>query len=289
MTGTIGVAISTTGDEHRIGFLETCVEAWRKVLPLGSTLVVTVDGDEAAAQRVYRAIDPTKFGNVIRVGHSRFGCGPYDGRLGVAVNKNTGLEYLMDAHVEHAFLCDDDTWPLSYDALDLHIGLGQPHSMVCWGAHRMRLADMKDGGMAEWTWPRGVLLYVQPQVLAVVGGMDERFGPGGHEHAEWSRRIHQAGLTPAMFISPSQYAATGTSRGAATGSSAYWHAEDMPRLAESHSEFTRRKRTLTSVRRTDADWPAINRIMAERDGDTSYVPFRAHDNGRASATLCTTT
>ena len=48
----IGVAISTTGDEHRLGFLETCVSAWRKALPLGSVIAVTVDGDADAGDQL---------------------------------------------------------------------------------------------------------------------------------------------------------------------------------------------------------------------------------------------
>jgi hypothetical protein len=203
-------------------------------------------------------------------------------REGVAVNKNTGLELMMDqTEARHLFLSDDDTWPLYAQSLDKHIDSPLRHSMVCWGASRLTRSSKH---FAEWNWPRGVMLYVDRRVVTEVGGMDERFGPGGHEHAEWSMRIHNAGLSPVDFPSPSSYAERGVA-GTATRAGALWHAEDMRRQGESTDDFASRKRSLTTIVRGDADWTRIHAIMDERKGDGSYVPFRAHDNGRASATL----
>lgn len=283
--GLVGVAISTTGDEHRMGFLETCVRAWCEVENVHS-LFITVDGDEDATRRVAKAVyDHT--GSVYRVGQGR----PMrDGRQGVAVNKNTGLELLTAVQgVDHLFLCDDDTWPLNKQALLKHIWLadaGVPHSMVCWGASRL-LEKHANPAYATWTWPRGVLLYARRDVIEVVGGMDERFGPGGHEHVEWSRRIHQRGFTPSLYVSPLVYAEHGWS-GRGTRASSLWHAEDMRKRGEPVGDHMHRRRKLTSVRREGDDWPFIERLMEERDGDTSFVPFAASENGRASATLCST-
>lgn len=289
MTGRVGVAISTTGDEHRLGFLETCVRHWCEVEGVDS-LFVTVDGDQHALERAAEAVrEHTE--SVYRVGQPAMPGFPLrDGRLGVAANKNTGLELLMNAcvgatypSIEHLFLCDDDTWPRNDDALRLHIDGPLKHSMVCWGSGR--LAPDAVGEYATWTWPRGVLLYAHRSVVSQVGGMDERFGPGGHEHAEWSRRIHQAGLTPVSFGSPFQYAAKATGRGWATGAAAFWNCEDMPRPNEDTMAHRHRKRGQTSVRRVDGDWARIKQVMAERDGDTRFVPFRADTNGRAPATV----
>lgn len=277
----IGVAISTTGDDHRMRFLETCVEGWRTHLPLGSVLVVTVDGTEENADSAYWVSDPSKFGNVYRVGQGRE---TRDGRQGVAVNKNTGLELLMDMGCTDLFLCDDDTWPTADWAITKHLELSVPHSMVCWGASRWTGIH---GDYATWSWPRGVLLHATRSVVETVGGFIEEFGPGGHEHVEWSRRIHQAGLTPAMFCSPRVYAEMGP-LGRATRASMFWNAEDMRKRGESFATHRIRRGGLTSVRRTPNDWPGIEKIMADRDGDTSFVPFRAHENGRTSATLCST-
>lgn len=289
MNDKIGVAISTTGDRHRLDMLAASVAFWDAVIPDGSSLFVTVDGDEQAVDRAAHAVDEWT-GSVFQVGQpflpSTVGLrtGPHvarDGHLGVAVNKNTGLELLMGhigLHpVEHLFLSDDDTWPLSAAALDLHVSGNLDHSMVCWGQHR--LGWITDG-YAEWEWPRGSMLYTRRHVVDVVGGMVEAFGPGGHEHVEWSRRIHQAGLTPALYPSPTQYA-----EGEAMGAKSYWHAEDMPKPGEGIGAYHYRKRLITSVRRTDDDWPKIDKIMTARDGDISFVPYDAGVNGRASATL----
>lgn len=274
----IGVAISTTGDKHRMRFLETSVVHWLRLLPADSRVFVTVDGDEEAVARVVRALWTVVGGlehksslAVYRVGQRLDGMSD-EGRLGVAVNKNTGLELLMDAGRDEMFLCDDDTWPLSMEALRLHVNLG-PHSMVCWGGHRWN--------GKQWTWPRGSLLYVEEHVVEKVGGLVEAFGPGGHEHVEWSRRIHQHGFGTSEFPAPRAYSEM---RG--MGARRYWHAEDMPRPGEPLGNTRRRKMGLTSVRRKDGDWEKIEKIMAEQDGNTAFVPFRATENGRTSATLC---
>lgn len=303
LTKTIGVAISTTGDEHRLGFLETAARNWWSALaPFGQHAVVyvTVDGTEAEAERVAQVC--AGYAIVYRVGQPTVKFLPdqtpielnlrhMDGlphRMGVAVNKNTGLELLMNAGsetgyptVEHLFLSDDDTSPRGMEGVILHTAGELAHSMVCWG--KGRLGQIHDG-YAEWTWPRGVVLYSRRHVVTKVGGMVEEFGPGGHEHAEWSRRIHTHGFTPAPFCSPTEYALD-AQVGRAHGAYNYWHAEDMPRIGEHNSMLGRRRKAQTSVRRTGADWPNINQIMASQEGSTAFVPFRAHDNGRASATL----
>lgn len=285
----IGVAISTTGHPHRLRFLETCVQHWRKALPLGSVIVVTVDGTEADAQRARAAVDKPQEGghvggNTYRVGQPWPMAGISEtshpgGRWGVAVNKNTGIEYLMQhEYIEHLFLCDDDTWPLYPQSLTKHTDLGIRHSMVMWGKSRFDPAS--HGAYAEWVWPRGVLLYQHRVVVETVGGMDERFGPGGHEHVEWSQRIHNAGLTPAPFISPASY----TTRGY-MGAAALWAAVDMPTPGEPRHMHARRKARHTTVERTREEWERIEKIMKEREGSSDFVPFQAHENGRASATL----
>ncbi len=269
------VAISTTGDEHRLGFLETCVEAWDKALGPGDSLFVTVDGNAADVCRVAEAVHFWTE-SVFRVGQLHINQNPVISvrRQGVAVNKNTGLELMMDnTRAEHLFLSDDDTWPLYRASLDKHIEYTPPHSMVNWGRRRVDSAG-------EWSWPRGVMLYAHRSVIERVGGMDERFGAGGHEHAEWSMRIHTAGLTPQNFPSPPSYLTRN-----AKGASALWHAEDMARVGEAKGTFLSRKAHFTTITRGAADWERIHKIMDERAGSSDYAGYRAHENGRSSATL----
>lgn len=276
--GRVGVAISTTGDPHRLSLLAQSVNHWDVMLPEGSSLFVTVDGDERACKRVFNTVSHWTR-SIYQVGEPLITSNALarEGRLGVAANKNTGLELLMDVgyhdNIQHLFLSDDDTWPLRQDSLELHAGLGRAgHSMVNWGAHRY--------GPRGWTWPRGAVLYANRIVVDAVGGMIEEFGPGGHEHVEWSRRIHQRGLSSMLFPSPRAYAYSG-----AMGARQFWHAEDMPKRGENRVATLARRKALTSVRREPGDWVRIEQIMAERDGNTAFVPYAANENQRSSATL----
>lgn len=300
-TGRIGVAISTTGDEHRLSLLEASVNGWIEALPESGLVSVTVDGTEEAAERV-RALLYPKTRWVYRVGQKAWTVGTptsamygeyaegFTGRLGVATNKNTGLELLMaDPDVEHLFLSDDDTWPLYPQSLHKHTNLvddGISHSMVCWGKHRlthtMTDAEKVAYNHAVWTWPRGVMLYQHRSVVETVGGMVEAFGPGGHEHAEYSQRIRNAGLTPAPFLSPASYATRD-----ATGAAVLWHCEDMRRPGERPMVHKRRREALTSIQRGGADWAQIDKMMHRMEGSSRFMPYTAAANERASATLCT--
>lgn len=279
--GLIGVAISTTGHEHRMEFLETVVRGWRRVLPLGSVLLVTVDGTDEDAARVARVTHDalSTGGNVYHVGQDfdSSNGGFLQIRQGVAVNKNTGIELLMQHNVEHLFLSDDDIYPLYPQALDKHIGLGL-HSMVCWGKSRF---DYEQSGYAAWKWPRGVMLYCHRRAIETVGGFVEDFGIGGHEHVEFSQRIHNAGMTEEPFLSPASYATR-----SATGARALWEIADMPRVNEPRHIFAGRKHASTTLHQSQADWERAERVMSEQQGSSAFVPYWAHDNGRASATLC---
>lgn len=276
---TQAVAISTTGDEHRMTFLETCVRMWDAALSPGDSLFVTVDGNAEDVRRVMARVH-NYTGSVFQVGqfYNDSGLSARIRRMGVAVNKNTGLELMMhNTRADHLFLSDDDCWPVYPESLDKHTHLGSMHSMVCWGASRHTGFE---GDLATWKWPRGVMLYTQRRVVESVGGMDERFGPGGHEHVEWSNRIHNAGFTSTPFPSPASYATRG-----AMGARALWECVDMPLHGESGLSWRRRKKANTTVRRAEGDWDKINAVMIEREGSSDYVGYRAHENGRAWATL----
>lgn len=295
-----GVAISTTGDEHRMGFLETSVISWQNSLPKGSPVVVTIDGDEDAVCRVVQRMDYlerqgaiVKPVPVFRVGQPNEGWnspfGMRDGKLGVAANKNTGIEFLHEQSDAAAyFLSDDDTWPLNTDALASHVDLGLPHSMLAWGQQRVSdIRSVNGVGFSEWSWPRGSVLYIEREVIDTVGGMDERFGPGGHEHVEFSDRVHRFGLTPAAYCAPICYAHDGPN-GPASGAATQWHAEDMIKSGEWLAALLRRRRRITSVRREPGDWAKIEEILADRLGKTEVVSYHAADWGRKSGTLAWT-
>ena len=282
----IAAVISTTGDDHRLDLLRASAAAWTRAVrahPSGGSVAVTVDGTDEKAQIVKDLLPHTL---VLRVGQptDEWVCtlGVREGRLGVAANKNTGLEYAASTGAEHIFLSDDDTWPLGPESLNLHMTLRDKHkvqhSIVGWGRSRLPHGAHKSSHLA-WTWPRGSMMYTSRPALDRVGGMDERFGPGGHEHVEWSRRIYQHGLTPEPFVSPTEYFVGGW------GAQDYWHAEDMPRKGEALASTGHRRAALTSVRRKPSDWEHIGAVMVSRNHDTSFVAFSAVDNGRRQATI----
>lgn len=286
----IGVAISTTGEAHRLRFLETNVGRWLKALPKGSPVIVTVDGSRVETQRVVDRLwaayggEETNNLTVLTVGTRKSTLrDPHHRRMGVAASKNVGIEALMDAGVDRLFLSDDDVGPVDRTAVDLHLISGLHHSMVCWGRSRLKATNV---GYAEWTWPRGVVLHADRSVIDVAGGMVEAFGPGGHEHAEWSMRINNLGLTPAPFCTPPRYALR--SSASAMAAETLWDAEDMRRPGETLEAHARRKRANTTIDPDSRDWEWIKTVMDKMKGSTEYVPFRAHENGRLSATMAWT-
>lgn len=131
---------------------------------------------------------------------------------------------------------------------------------------------------ARWSWPRGVLLYVRREVVEAVGGMVEGFGYGGHEHAEWSRRIYAAGFTPAPFCTPRQYADR-----RAKGAVDYWHGEDMKAPGETTTMLGTRRAAITSVKRQRGDWTRIHAMMERYEGSAEFVDYHELANGRGPA------
>lgn len=149
--------------------------------------------------------------DVLVVNHDRAG-------NGVAHTKNRGLAALMDGGCTELFLADDDVWPVVAHWPAPYVSNPQPHLMHCWGQKRW---DHNTRDTSVWSWPRGVLLYVRREVVERVGGMRVEFGRWGGEHAEWSRRIHNAGLTRDVFQD---------ARDAKRG---IWHCEDYTRSTKS--------------------------------------------------------
>lgn len=135
---------------------------------------------------------------------------------GVAVSKNRCIAALMDLDCDHQFYADDDIHPISPNWAQPYIESGEPHLMYCWGANRFLYAERS---LTVWSWPRGVLLYVQRHIIDKVGGMRTVFRHAG-EHAEWSRRIHAAGFTRHEFQD-------------VAGADQIWHAEDVARTVPS--------------------------------------------------------
>lgn len=185
---TIGVAISTRN--RRELFVNTLAE-WIKHTPHEIPIVVVDDNsDEPIVLRSYRAI-PFETRNVRVVRH--------DYRRGVAMTKNRCIAELMDIGVEHLFLVDDDCHPLTDEWWKPYVESPEPHLSWQWprlqrGNHKWKIVH-DDGEHFSIGFPRGVMLYVERQVVDAVGGMDIAYGLHGGEHVEWQQRIHDRGFT----------------------------------------------------------------------------------------------
>jgi hypothetical protein len=171
----IGVAITT---RNRPEILATALEQWRVFLPAGAILLVV---DDASDQPVPDA-------------DHRF-----PERVGIARAKNRCLELLHAAGVEHMFLTDDDTYPLAGDWWKPYVDSPEPHLMHIFANDAGPALVANDGRHIAWTDPRGCFLYAHRSILDTVGGMDPVYGFWGHEHVDWSTRIHNAGLTSWRF------------------------------------------------------------------------------------------
>lgn len=170
---------------------------------------------------------------------------------GVAHTKNRGLAALMDLQCEHLFLADSDVWPISAVWWQPYVQARSPHLMHCWGKRRYLRMERE---LSLWSWPRGVLLYVQRHVVDAVGGMRVEFDKGwGGEHAEWSRRIHNAGFTTHPFCD------------AAAAQTGIWHCEDYTRVTP--STFP------ASVRDDPRNTRYRHELYEQFRGSTDFIPY----------------
>lgn len=114
----------------------------------------------------------------------------FDERKGVAYRKNECLADLKDC--EHIFLFDDDCYPIKKGWEDFFINSKQDHLLYLapyhnWKGNASDVSHYHDCG--------GVFMYMSRHAVDTVGAFNEKFGIYGFEHADYSRRIHKAGLT----------------------------------------------------------------------------------------------
>jgi glycosyltransferase involved in cell wall biosynthesis len=175
----IGVAITT---RNRRDVYETTLAEFQRLTP--DALIVTVD--DASDDPIPGAIR-------------------FDENVGIARAKNAAIAALMDAGVEHLFLADDDTYPLTEEWWRPYVESPEPHLMMLFkDVDRRKRLDTpptvySDDRHIAMSHPRGCLLYLHRSVVERVGVMRPEFGTWGWEHVEYSNRIHNAGLTTHRF------------------------------------------------------------------------------------------
>lgn len=166
----IGVAITT---RNRSLILQQTLAAWKEHLPTGSKLVIVDDASD------------------IPVTNPTF---RFETRQGLAKAKNKCLELLEGC--TDIFIVDDDIMPVKPNWWSIYVLSGLNHA--CWTFNRQRRHVAEN--YVEYVDPNGCMLYFKKICLDTVGGWDIDFKGYGHEHANMSDRIFNAGLTPARYI-----------------------------------------------------------------------------------------
>lgn len=126
--------------------------------------------------------------------------------VGIARAKNKCIELLDDC--DHIFLADDDIYPMFADWWFPYVTSEINHLQLNFEkrADGEKLSSdvfVKNAHSfgIEYNMPNGCLLYMKKVCIETVGGFDPNYGFWGLEHAEYSRRIHLAGLTPYPYLS----------------------------------------------------------------------------------------
>src|SRR5690606_1266071 len=171
----IGVGVTT---RNRPKELAHTLEQVRKHTP-DAVVVVVDDASTPAPESDYR----------------------FDRNVGIARAKNKCIELLYGAGCQHLFLFDDDTYPVVDGWYKPYVDAPAAHLMYIFQDNANTPTLVHDDGQVQaWSNPRGCMLYVTRECVDTVGGMDTHaWGKWGGEHADWSTRIFNAGLTHWRF------------------------------------------------------------------------------------------
>lgn len=125
-------------------------------------------------------------------------------RAGIPRAKNKCLELAYKWGAEHIFLSDDDCYPISDNWCTPYIESGINHLCYTftsgWNGTPSWNSGYREGNFIIHSLGCGCMMYIKRKCLDTVGGFDESFGLGKYEHVDYSRRIHNAGLTPHKFM-----------------------------------------------------------------------------------------
>lgn len=214
----IGVAITT--HNRRPMFLDTLAR-FRAHTPPNIPIIIVDDGSDAPFD-----------GATIRNPRPR----------GIARAKNQSIAALMDAGVEHLFLCDDDCYPTADGWWQPYVDSGEHHLslQLRWQEHCRRCrtttlhnyntirghptcdvcvpaqAVFEDTKIHAVQWGSGVFLYFTRHAIDTIGGFRTEFGRYGGEHLDIAYRARNAGLIRYPFqdvLNPQIYAIDAHSTG----------------------------------------------------------------------------
>ena len=132
-------------------------------------------------------------------------------RKGIAYRKNECLRALKDC--DYIFLFDDDCFPIKEGwanfFINAHKASGQHHFLYLKETPTIKKISNWTNFVKNETYINiynncgGAFMFLTKEAIEKVGAFDERFGLYGFEHAQYSDRIHLAGLTPmGKYLSP---------------------------------------------------------------------------------------
>lgn len=119
---------------------------------------------------------------------------------GVAYSKNMCLYALR--HCDLIFLFDDDCWPIDRAWFKYLIKAHNESHHYLYLNDRMHGFEKRVGGILGFRDCGGVFMSFSKTVIEKVGYMDSRYKGWGFEHAGYSNRIHQAGLSQFKYQMP---------------------------------------------------------------------------------------
>lgn len=127
----------------------------------------------------------------------------FNERVGIPRSKNKCIELAMDYGAVHIFLLDDDCIPMMPHSFESYINSDLNHACYTFDYKGFnRKTQMHYGDVEYMSYPlvNGCMMYYTCDCFIKVGGFDIEYGLGKYEHIDHSRRLYNAGLTPARFI-----------------------------------------------------------------------------------------
>lgn len=124
---------------------------------------------------------------------------------GVSRVKNASLKLLEHLGATHYFIVDNDVIPLRKDWYKAFIESKENHLLYNFKLKGKPKTDMQviyeNHEITAYSHTRGCFIYVTQKVLDTVGGFDTRYY-NSLEHADYTTRIHNAGLTTHRSMTP---------------------------------------------------------------------------------------
>lgn len=170
------------------------------------TAVTVKDRDLGAVEKIAKlAPGPLVIVDDASVQPYRFATFRFDEGVGIARAKNKCIELLLAQGCEHAFLFDDDCFPLVPDWYEYYIQCNTHMSYTfdreIIGHTVIHTTPDDLMGINVYAQPNGCMIYLPKYCIDKVGGFDTAYSNGyGYEHVDLSQRIHNAGLTEYPFM-----------------------------------------------------------------------------------------